>query len=72
MEGYKSRFGVGTLGLALGKLYTDPSVIYREYIQNACDGLELAIKKGLITTKEADRLGPPHLVCIRTLYILYN
>lgn len=53
MEGYKSRFGVGTLGLALGKLYTDPSVIYREYIQNACDGLELAIKKGLITTKEA-------------------
>ena len=53
MEGYRSRFGVGTLGLALGKLYTDPSVIYREYIQNACDGLELAIKKGLITSKDA-------------------
>lgn len=53
MEGYKSRFGVGTLGLALGKLYTDPSVIYREYIQNACDGLELAIMKGLISPNEA-------------------
>ncbi len=53
MEGYKSRFGVGTLGLALGKLYTDPLVIYREYIQNACDGLELAIKEKLITPNEA-------------------
>lgn len=53
MRGYKSRFGVGTLSLALGKLYTDPFVIYREYIQNACDGLELAIKKGLIKPQEA-------------------
>lgn len=53
MQGYKSRFGVGTLGLALGKLYTDPSVIYREYIQNACDGLELALTNGLITDNEA-------------------
>ena len=53
MEGYKSRFGVGTLRLALGKLYSDPSVIYREYIQNACDGLELALREGLITPNEA-------------------
>lgn len=53
MQGYKSRIGVGTLGLALGKLYTDPLVIYREYIQNACDGLELALKEGLINPKEA-------------------
>lgn len=53
MEGYKSRFGVGTLGLALGKLYTDPSVIYREYIQNACDGLELALSRNLIKPNEA-------------------
>lgn len=53
MQGYKSRFGVGTLGLALGKLYTDPSVIYREYIQNACDGLELALTEGLISDNEA-------------------
>lgn len=53
MQGYKSRFGVGTLGLALGKLYTDPSVIYREYIQNACDGLELALTERLISDNEA-------------------
>jgi molecular chaperone HtpG len=53
MEGYKSRFGVRVLSLALGKLYSDPSVIYREYIQNACDGLELALKEGLITPNEA-------------------
>lgn len=53
MQGYKSRFGVGTLNLALGKLYTDPFVIYREYIQNACDGIELALKNGYITENEA-------------------
>lgn len=53
MENYRSKFGVGQLALALGKLYTDPAVIYREYIQNACDGLELAIRQGLITTNEA-------------------
>ena len=53
MKGYKSRFGVDILGLALGKLYTDPLVIYREYIQNACDGLELALKEGLIKPNEA-------------------
>lgn len=53
MEGYKSRFGVGQLELALGKLYTDPLVIYREYIQNACDGLQLALESGLIQQNEA-------------------
>lgn len=53
MKGYKSRFGVGTLSLALGKLYEDPMVIYREYIQNACDGIELAIKEGKLKSNEA-------------------
>ena len=53
MQGYKSRFGVKMLDLALGKIYTNPLVIYREYIQNACDGLELAINKGLIKPQEA-------------------
>lgn len=53
MQGYKSKFGVGQLALALGKIYTNPFVIYREYIQNACDGLELAIRDGLIKPSEA-------------------
>ncbi len=53
MQGYKSRFGVKMLDLALGKIYTNPLVIYREYIQNACDGLEMAINKGFIKPQEA-------------------
>lgn len=53
MEDYKSKIGTGNLALALGKLYTDPFVIYREYIQNACDGIELALRQGLINQHEA-------------------
>lgn len=53
MEGYSAKFGVNQLELALGKLYKDPFVIYREYIQNACDGIELAMRKGLLNKGEA-------------------
>lgn len=52
MEGHKSKGGVGLLELALGKMYHNPLVIYREYIQNACDGLEEAVGSGLIRNDE--------------------
>ena len=52
MEGYKSKGGVGLLELALGKMYHDPMVIYREYIQNSCDSLEEAVRANLIKTDE--------------------
>lgn len=33
-------------------MYADSKVIYREYIQNACDQIDIAIREGLIEEKE--------------------
>lgn len=33
-------------------MYSDSKVIYREYIQNACDQIDLAVKQGLLTKDE--------------------
>lgn len=53
MEDYKSKVSPGNLALALGRIYTNSFVLYREYIQNACDGIELALRQGLIKQNEA-------------------
>ena len=34
-------------------MYSDSKVAYREYIQNACDQIDVAIRQGLITSKDA-------------------
>ena len=34
-------------------MYTDSKVCYREYIQNACDQIDIAIKQGLLSKEEA-------------------
>lgn len=34
-------------------MYTEPYVIYREYIQNAADALDVAIQRGVISRQEA-------------------
>ena len=34
-------------------MYSDSKVIYREYIQNACDQIDLAIANGLMSSEEA-------------------
>lgn len=33
-------------------MYSDSKVIYREYIQNACDQIDLAVKLGIVSHKE--------------------
>ncbi len=33
-------------------MYADPRIIYREYIQNSVDSLEMAVKKGILDAKE--------------------
>lgn len=33
-------------------MYSDSKVIYREYIQNACDQIDLAVKMGILTSDE--------------------
>lgn len=34
-------------------MYSDSKVIYREYIQNACDQIDLAIREGILSAEEA-------------------
>jgi len=34
-------------------MYSDSKVTYREYIQNACDQIDIAIKQGVITKEDA-------------------
>ena len=46
-------FGKNILDSLTTGMYADSKVIYREYIQNACDQIDLAIKGGLISREEA-------------------
>ena len=34
-------------------MYSDPRIVYREYIQNAVDSIEAAISENIISEKEA-------------------
>lgn len=52
MQGYKSRIGKSQMRQYMGDLYEDCMVVYREYIQNACDAIEDAVEKGLITDRK--------------------
>ena len=46
MENYKSKTGNGLLAICMGKNYQDSMVVYREYVQNACDSIYEAMKLG--------------------------
>lgn len=52
MDGYKSRIGKSQMRQYMGELYEDCMVVYREYIQNACDSIEDAVAAGLITDRK--------------------
>ena len=42
-------FGANILDNLTTGMYTDSRVIYREYIQNACDSIDAAIEEGLLS-----------------------
>lgn len=48
MEGHDSRIGKAQMLQYTGDLYENPMVVYREYLQNACDAVEDALEAGLI------------------------
>lgn len=52
MENYKSRIGKSQMRQYMGDLYENPMVVYREYIQNACDAIEDALSAGLIQDRK--------------------
>ena len=38
-------------------MYSDPKIVYREYIQNACDQIDKAYEKGILHPGNPDSLG---------------
>ena len=46
MEGYSSKSGKKLMMICMGNNYTNPMVVYREYIQNACDQIDIADTAG--------------------------
>ncbi len=51
MEGYKSKIGKDQMRQYMGGLYENSMVIFREYLQNACDAVEQALQEGLIPNR---------------------
>lgn len=51
MEGYNSRIGKDQMRQYMGGLYENAMVVYREYLQNACDAVEQALQEGLIPNR---------------------
>ena len=46
--------GKHTLESLTSGMYSDPFVVFREYIQNCADSIDLAVEKGLLGTNEND------------------
>ncbi|EFF67003.1 hypothetical protein HMPREF7545_0154 [Selenomonas noxia ATCC 43541] len=55
-------FGASMLETLTTGMYQDPIIIYREYIQNACDAIDQAVREGLYAEQ---RQGSVHLLIDR-------
>lgn len=45
-------FGAHILEILTRGMYEDPRTIFREYVQNSCDAIDSAVKKGILQTGE--------------------
>lgn len=52
MEGYKCNIGKGILKICMGDNYTDATVVFREYVQNAIDAIYQAESLGIISNTD--------------------
>lgn len=52
MEGYSCKVGKGVLKICMGDNYTDATVVFREYVQNAIDAIYQAEALGIISNTE--------------------
>ena len=52
MEGYKCRVGKGLLKICMGDNYTDATVVFREYVQNAIDAIYQAESLDIISNTD--------------------
>ncbi|MCL1882346.1 MAG: ATP-binding protein [Defluviitaleaceae bacterium] len=51
-------FGANIIEIITAGMYQDSKVIYREYIQNACDQIDLAEKMGILKNRDANSKYP--------------
>ena len=52
MEGYKCKVGKGLLKICMGDNYTDATVVFREYVQNAIDAIYKAESLDIISNTD--------------------
>ncbi|MCQ2346621.1 MAG: hypothetical protein MJZ92_01670 [Paludibacteraceae bacterium] len=52
MEGYSCKVGKGVLKICMGDNYTDATVVFREYVQNAIDAIYQAEALGIISNTD--------------------
>lgn len=52
MEGYKCKVGKGLLKICMGDNYTDATVVFREYVQNAIDAIYQAESLDIISNTD--------------------
>lgn len=50
---HQTKIGKHLIEMLMFNLYADNRVIYREYVQNASDSIQLAIKQGILTPEDA-------------------
>lgn len=53
---FKARAGKKLLKICMGDIYPNPMVVYREYVQNSCDSLQLAAKNGLFDNNNIKKI----------------
>lgn len=52
MEGHKSKIGKHQMLQYMGGMYKNPLVVYREYLGNACDAVEEALRQNIIPNRK--------------------
>ena len=69
MKDYKSKTGNGLLAICMGKNYQDSMVVYREYVQNACDSIYEAMNLGYYSSDE-EKIG--EYFCNYTIVLMWK
>lgn len=53
MTKHANVLGAGLIDIVTTGMYSDPRMVIREYVQNACDSIEAALKDGIVSESEA-------------------
>lgn len=57
MEGYKPRIGKNVIETLTLGMYENPYIIYREYVQNATDQIDIAVEQNILDKKNDGKIS---------------